>query len=96
MALSAGLQLRQSQSLVMTPQLMQSIRLLQFSHVELTRFIEQEVERNPLLELVTAESDAADAPAEQPDDMPGAPAVSSDTWRDGGLDRIRREPRPSA
>jgi RNA polymerase sigma-54 factor len=54
MALSAGLQLRQSQSLVMTPQLMQSIRLLQFSHVELTRFIEQEVERNPLLELVSS------------------------------------------
>jgi RNA polymerase sigma-54 factor len=56
MALSASLQLRQSQSLVMTPQLMQSIRLLQFSHVELTRFIEQEAERNPLLELVTPES----------------------------------------
>ncbi|MDP2733797.1 MAG: RNA polymerase sigma-54 factor, partial [Hoeflea sp.] len=64
MALSAGLQLRQSQSLVMTPQLMQSIRLLQFSHVELTRFIEQEVERNPLLELVTAEADTAEAASE--------------------------------
>ena len=61
MALSAGLQLRQSQSLVMTPQLMQSIRLLQFSHIELTRFIEQEVERNPLLELVNAESEQSDA-----------------------------------
>ena len=61
MALSAGLQLRQSQSLVMTPQLMQSIRLLQFSHVELTRFIEQEVERNPLLELVSSDNDQADA-----------------------------------
>jgi RNA polymerase sigma-54 factor len=58
MALSASLQLRQSQSLVMTPQLMQSIRLLQFSHVELNRFIEQEAERNPLLELVTPESEA--------------------------------------
>ncbi|EDQ35621.1 RNA polymerase sigma-54 factor [Hoeflea phototrophica DFL-43] len=58
MALSASLQLRQSQSLVMTPQLMQSIRLLQFSHIELNRFIEQEVERNPLLELVTPESEA--------------------------------------
>ncbi|MEQ8482159.1 MAG: RNA polymerase factor sigma-54 [Hoeflea sp.] len=57
MALSASLHLRQSQSLVMTPQLMQSIRLLQFSHVELTRFIEQEAERNPLLELVTPDSE---------------------------------------
>ena len=50
MVLSARLQLRQSQSLVMTPQLMQSIRLLQLTHVELDRFIDEEVERNPLLE----------------------------------------------
>jgi RNA polymerase sigma-54 factor len=64
MALSAGLQLRQSQSLVMTPQLMQSIRLLQFSHVELTRFIEQEVERNPLLELVSSDNDQSDLVSE--------------------------------
>jgi RNA polymerase sigma-54 factor len=56
MALSASLFLRQSQSLVMTPQLMQSIRLLQMTHLELVQFIEQEVERNPLLELV-AEDD---------------------------------------
>lgn len=74
MALSAGLQLRQSQSLVMTPQLMQSIRLLQFSHVELTRFIEQEVERNPLLELVNAESEHAEA---GPDIQPEAPALQA-------------------
>ncbi|MFZ1815208.1 MAG: RNA polymerase factor sigma-54 [Rhizobiaceae bacterium] len=52
MALSAKLQVRQSQSLVMTPQLMQSIRILQFSHAELQQFVEQEVERNPLLELI--------------------------------------------
>ncbi|RWX61755.1 RNA polymerase sigma-54 factor, partial [Mesorhizobium sp. M4B.F.Ca.ET.089.01.1.1] len=50
MALAAKLQLRQSQSLVMTPQLMQSIRLLQLTHVELERFIDDEIERNPLLE----------------------------------------------
>jgi RNA polymerase sigma-54 factor len=50
MALAARLQLRQSQSLVMTPQLMQSIRLLQLTHVELDRFIDDEIERNPLLE----------------------------------------------
>ncbi|MCP1198889.1 RNA polymerase factor sigma-54 [Notoacmeibacter sp. MSK16QG-6] len=50
MSLSARLQLRQSQSLVMTPQLMQSIRLLQFGQAELDRFIDEEIERNPLLE----------------------------------------------
>lgn len=51
MALSASLFLRQSQSLVMTPQLMQSIQLLQMTHFELNQFIEQEVEKNPLLEF---------------------------------------------
>ncbi|MGH6810617.1 MAG: RNA polymerase factor sigma-54, partial [Ensifer adhaerens] len=51
MALSASLHLRQSQSLVMTPQLMQSIQLLQMTHLELNQFIAQEVEKNPLLEL---------------------------------------------
>lgn len=60
MALSAKLQLRQSQSLVMTPQLMQSIRLLQFTHTELERFIDDEIERNPLLERVDAPEDAPD------------------------------------
>src|SRR6218665_199658 len=52
MGLSASLFLRQSQSLVMTPQLMQSIQLLQMTHFELNHFIEQEVEKNPLLDLV--------------------------------------------
>jgi RNA polymerase sigma-54 factor len=57
MALSAKLQLRQSQSLVMTPQLMQSIRLLQLTHVELERFIEEEIEKNPLLERTDGQGD---------------------------------------
>ena len=55
MALATSLFLRQSQSLVMTPQLMQSIQLLQMTHVELSRFIEQEVEKNPLLEIASGE-----------------------------------------
>jgi len=59
MALSAKLQLRQSQSLVMTPQLMQSIRLLQFTHAELEHFIDEEIERNPLLERADPQEDAA-------------------------------------
>ena len=57
MALSAKLQLRQSQSLVMTPQLMQSIKLLQLTHDELERFVEEEIERNPLLERVEPQDD---------------------------------------
>src|SRR6185503_20176228 len=50
MALAPKLELRQGQQLVMTPQLQQAIRLLQLSNVELSTFVETEVERNPLLE----------------------------------------------
>lgn len=50
MALSSRLILRQGQSLVMTPQLLQAIKLLQLSSQELVAFVEEELERNPLLE----------------------------------------------
>ena len=50
MALSAKMEMRQGQALVMTPQLLQAIKLLQLSHVELHAFVENELERNPLLE----------------------------------------------
>ncbi len=59
MALTAKLQLRQSQSLVMTPQLMQSIKLLQLTHIELDRFVDEEIERNPLLDRAEPRDDAA-------------------------------------
>ncbi len=51
MALTAKLELRQGQQLVMTPQLQQAIRLLQLSNLELGQFVETELERNPLLEM---------------------------------------------
>jgi RNA polymerase sigma-54 factor len=50
MAISAKLELRQGQQLVMTPQLQQAIKLLQFSNLELNQFVDAELERNPLLE----------------------------------------------
>jgi RNA polymerase sigma-54 factor len=50
MALTQRLQLRQSQALVMTPQLMQAIKLLQLSNIDLMTYVEGELERNPLLE----------------------------------------------
>jgi RNA polymerase sigma-54 factor len=59
MGLSASLFLRQTQSLVMTPQLMQSIQLLQMTHFELDQFISQELEKNPLLEIAPADSENA-------------------------------------
>src|SRR5580658_447135 len=59
MALSQRLEFRQSQSLVMTPQLMQAIKLLQLSNLDLSAFVEEELERNPLLERA---NDGAEPP----------------------------------
>jgi RNA polymerase sigma-54 factor len=50
MAIGPRLEFRQSQSLVMTPQLRQAIKLLQFSNLEVAAYVEEELERNPLLE----------------------------------------------
>ncbi|MGB3898245.1 MAG: RNA polymerase factor sigma-54 [Mesorhizobium sp.] len=78
MALAAKLQLRQSQSLVMTPQLMQSIRLLQLTHLELERFIDEEIERNPFLERAEPPEDAAgETPRKEPDERE---TPASDDW----------------
>ena len=51
MALSARLEVRQGQGLVITPQLQQAIKLLQMSNLEVEAFVEAELERNPLLQL---------------------------------------------
>jgi len=59
MALTQRLEFRQSQSLVMTPQLMQAIKLLQLSNLDLSAFVEEELERNPLLDRA---SDGPEAP----------------------------------
>ncbi len=50
MALSTRLELRTAQTLVMTPQLQQAIKLLQLNNLELAAYVEQELEQNPLLE----------------------------------------------
>lgn len=50
MALSQRLEFRQTQALVMTPQLMQAIKLLQLSSLDLAAYVEGELEKNPLLE----------------------------------------------
>ena len=61
MALSARLTMRQGQSLVLTPQLLQAIKLLQLSSADLAAFVEEELERNPMLER-DAEAPGAAAP----------------------------------
>lgn len=68
MSLSPKLDLRQSQSLVMTPQLQQAIKLLQLSNIEVSAFVEEELERNPLLERASGEDsqggESTDAPVD--------------------------------
>lgn len=49
MRIGPSLILASRQTLAMTPQLQQAIKLLQFSHLELAAFIQQELEKNPLL-----------------------------------------------
>jgi RNA polymerase sigma-54 factor len=68
MAIGPRLDLRQSQSLVMTPQLQQAIKLLALSNLEIEAFIAEELEKNPLIEA--GASDDNDSPAPEPDDLP--------------------------
>jgi RNA polymerase sigma-54 factor len=72
MALSQRLDLRQTQALVMTPQLQQAIKLLQLSNMELSAFIEGELEQNPLLERDDAPAEGA-AEAAEPAEPAAAP-----------------------
>jgi len=71
MALNQRLEIRQGQGLVMTPQLQQAIKLLQMSNLELQVFVEQELERNPMLER-----EEGDAPADQDKDPVVAEATT--------------------
>lgn len=68
MALAPRLELRQGQALVMTPQLQQAIKLLQLSNLELGEYVEQELERNPLLEVSASEPEPERLTAERESD----------------------------
>jgi len=83
MGLSPRLDLRQTQGLVMTPQLQQAIKLLQMSNLDLSAYVEQELERNPLLER--DDRPAFEAPAARDEPRPDAEAaVIVDRGGDGG------------
>ncbi|MBS0245998.1 MAG: RNA polymerase factor sigma-54 [Proteobacteria bacterium] len=98
MALSQRLEFRQTQALVMTPQLMQAIKLLQLSSLDLAAYVETELEKNPLLErgadddgpLPGTESEAAgeasfDSAAETPQDWISADLETSRSSIEQGL-----------
>ncbi len=81
MSLSLRLDVRQSQSLVMTPQLQQAIKLLQLGNLELSTYVQGELEQNPFLER---QDESVDEPAEAPaeaatreDELNGAPDMST-------------------
>src|SRR5262245_47955744 len=86
MALSQKLEMRQSQALVMTPQLMQAIKLLQLSSLDLAAYVDGELERNPLLER-SAEGEADQAEPTQPDADAGG--ENSAEWFNQDLETSR-------
>ena len=74
MSLAPRLDLRQTQSLVMTPQLQQAIKLLALSNLEIEGFVAEALEANPLLEIGDTRSEAAEPaplPADERDASPG-------------------------
>ena len=84
MALSQRLQIRQSQALVMTPQLMQAIKLLQLSNLDLVAYVEAELERNPLLD-----HSVEDGPAEAESNgtsSPDGPPADGESWNANGAE----------
>ncbi|MDO8534178.1 MAG: RNA polymerase factor sigma-54 [Xanthobacteraceae bacterium] len=87
MALSQKLQLRQSQALVMTPQLMQAIKLLQLSSLDLAAYVEAELERNPLLERVDEPARSAEEAAAEA----GTPAAESEESAEPASEDARTE-----
>ena len=83
MAVNQRLDLRHTQTLVMTPQLQQAIKLLQYSNLELNEYVDTQLQENPLLERRSGEEgDASDAPPETP--APSEARDSADVVRDDG------------
>ena len=90
MALGPRLDLRQTQTLVMTPQLRQAIKLLQYSNVEVASFVEEELERNPLLER----DESAELPNTEraaPDQMPERISETADAAQFAQADTLPSE-----
>jgi RNA polymerase sigma-54 factor len=79
MGLGPSLSIRQSQSLVLTPQLAQAIKLLQLSNLELDAFIAEEIAKNPLLETRS----------EEPDEVPAGDFMGDE---DGGSEEAPEDP----
>lgn len=87
MALTPRLDQRLGQALVMTPQLQQAIKLLQLSNIELAEFVEQELERNPMLEREESDRlDAGEGPGTEAIDVDGGGGEPVDGAESGDTD----------
>lgn len=93
MALSARLEVRQGQGLVITPQLQQAIKLLQLSNLELEAYVEAELERNPLLQRDEREDEPQRGEAQVAEDR-SDPETASDASAAADLDASRDEASP--
>ena len=82
------LSLRQSQTLVMTPQLRQAIKLLQYSNLELADFVQEELDRNPLLEREEAAEPGEEALSERVAPNDDLVAAVGAFQADGGAEPI--------
>jgi RNA polymerase sigma-54 factor len=81
-ALGPQIHLRQSQQLVMTPQLTQAIKLLTLSNLELESVLSEEMAKNPLLEVGSGEE--GDSPSEEVVEEAAAPSLSDELIPGGG------------
>jgi RNA polymerase sigma-54 factor len=102
MAFTARMEMRLGQALVMTPQLQQAIKLLQMPNVELAVYVEEQIEKNPLLEQASDDwggDDAGgekrgegDAPAPQEALAPSDEVIKSDQLSAEKQDALDAEP----
>jgi RNA polymerase sigma-54 factor len=87
MALSQRMEFRQTQGLVMTPQLMQAIKLLQLSSLDLAAYVEGELERNPLLERASDDEPTGEPNNAAPEG--GEDASGTSDWMGADLEISR-------
>jgi len=94
MRIGPSLILASRQTLAMTPQLQQAIKLLQFSHLELAAFIQQELEKNPLLQETQSDDgpigESEPGPIDTPTDTAEALAAAAPALAEAD-DRWTRE-----
>ena len=96
MAIMQRLEIRQSQSLIMTPQLMQAIKLLQMSNLDIATYVENELESNPFLEVAEPEAtpsvETAQAVPGTDEKYPESSASEEDpNWMNKDLDKSQQD-----